>query len=105
MPKVYILSAEFGLIRSTKPIPDYDTAMNRIQANKLKPKVERGFARLIDSHRGNEIAVCMGKSYRSILPPDWNAKRSGLPLRLLEGGLGKRLSSLKGWLIGGHNGY
>lgn len=92
---VYILSAEFGLIRAKKQIPTYDRRMTSRRADDLRQSVTAAVQSAIMRHQPSEIFVCASKTYLRALGclPE-NAPR----LSVARGGQGGKLASLKVWL-------
>src|SRR4051794_23809274 len=58
---LYVLSAAFGLIPATQPIPLYDQLMSPVRAVELRPQVLATFGTLMARNYGN---ICLGLSQR-----------------------------------------
>lgn len=104
-PRTYILSAEFGLIPSDYPIPEYDRIMTRARAEELQPAVAETLRRIFDGCETaplspNSVLLCLGKDYRKALTGAPDELANLLPARFVEGGQGKKLTQLRDWLYG-----
>ena len=96
---VYVLSAAFGLIPASQPIPLYDQTMAPERADELRPVVLERFRVLVaDSYRD----LCLGLSQRylramlgweTLIPP-------GVAVTLTDGPMGTKLGQLRAWLEG-----
>lgn len=92
---VAILSAELGLIESTRQIDDYDRKMDRKRCAELRESCSLEFRALLAEQRWEGVGVCLSKVYLPAVLKETN----GLPiLRLIQGGQGPRLRALKDWL-------
>jgi hypothetical protein len=96
-PSVLILSAEYGLIESSRPIPNYDRLMSAARAKELRASVLDSGRPVLERGWG-EIAVCVGKNYRAALGGLLEHTPEGVPVCPIGGGLGQRLSRLRTWL-------
>lgn len=96
--KIWIISAKFGLLESSQPIPDYDCQMSRISALALRSEISSAARKLIDSERWDRIGLSAGMVYRFALGDSIQVGDEVFRLELLDGGLGSRLSRLKAWL-------
>lgn len=101
-PSVYILSAEYGLIRSNQLIPYYDRQMTRQRALELRPAVTTKLKRIFNNklnEKPSDVLVCLGKDYFQVVEND--ALFSPTPvIKVAEGSLGRKLSCLHDWLYG-----
>ncbi|HZU77342.1 MAG TPA: hypothetical protein VFA70_11300 [Dehalococcoidia bacterium] len=97
MPDVYILSAEFGLIRGDAPIPPYDRRMTERRARELRDQVISVLRVLDIGQRYELIFLCAGAMYRRTLPQDVVSLPSEC-LTLATGSPGAQLAQLKRWL-------
>src|SRR5688572_5303367 len=59
---VFVLSAEYGLIKEEQEIPVYDQRMTPQRAGELQPDVLRIFQEKIASQNYEELFLSMGKS-------------------------------------------
>ena len=64
---MYILSAEFGLIPSSKPIPDYDRRMTLQRAKELQQPVLNELKQILIGKQYKELFISLGKDYRKVL--------------------------------------
>lgn len=96
---VYVLSAAFGLIPASQPIPPYDQTMAPERADELRPVVLERFRALVDNGCRD---LCLGLSQRylramrgweTVVPP-------GMAVTLTDGPMGTKLGQLRAWLEG-----
>jgi hypothetical protein len=96
---VYVLSAAFGLIPASQPIPPYDQTMAPERADELRPVVLECFRALVDNGYQD---LCLGLSQRylramrgweMLVPP-------GVAVTLTDGPMGTKLGQLRAWLEG-----
>ena len=101
IPNTYILSAEFGLIPSDEPIPDYERRMTTDRATELRPSVADSLQSMLGANTScREIFVCMGREYQKALA-GWEIYHpSGLTVTQAEGSLGGKQAQLHDWLCG-----
>ena len=93
-PDVLIISAKFGLIDSTMPIPDYDQRMTVKRATELSPQVRGGLRSILARHTYQSIFVNMGRDYLVTV-----AEITELSIATWAyGGIGQRAQQLKAWL-------
>ncbi len=97
---VFILSAEFGLIKGAKPICVYDRRLTRRRAGELRPMVLDSFKDKIAAQNYAQLFLSMGQTYllalagyEDLLPPTIEVKVS-------KGTFGRKLTELKAWLNG-----
>lgn len=97
--EIYALSAEFGLIAATHPIPHYERTMDAARADELRPTVLVKFARLFQNKYS---AVCLGMSQRYLRAIEgWNEIIPiGVAVTLTDGAMGQKLGQLRTWLDG-----
>ena len=92
--KLVILSAKYGLIRDTTPIPYYDQRMNRERAQALRSSVRASLQQILRTGRFDRIYINLGREYATIIQE--------LPAlaqaRWASGGIGQRAAILKSWL-------
>jgi hypothetical protein len=98
---VWIISAEFGLIHETCPIPDYDRAMTHERACELEQSVSQELDRRLRTEHFAAIFVNLGARYAralnaSVLLPQMRAM--GV-VEEARGGIGSRLRQTKQWLV------
>lgn len=96
---VYGLSAEFGLIQGSQPIPLYDRTMSSDRAEQLRPEVLQRFRGLM---KRDYEAMCLGLSDRYFAAlcgwEQWVPR--GMQVTVTDGGLGTKLGQLRAWLHG-----
>jgi hypothetical protein len=97
-PVVLILSAKYGLIEAAQPLPDYDCRMSAALAKQLHPLVLEAGMRILGSDHWQEVGFCVGKQYRAALDGLREFVPGGARVGFIGGGLGRRLTALRGWL-------
>jgi hypothetical protein len=97
---VLILSAEYGLIESGRPIPAYDRRMSAGRAGELREQVLSTAGAVLSWGRWQSVAVCAGREYRRALDGLHSLVPEGVAVDYLGGGLGRRLTKLGCWLWG-----
>jgi hypothetical protein len=98
-----ILSARFGLIRGTLPIPRYDFSLLRADRRSLQNRVDRQFKRALDSIQPDRLFVSVGHSYWPLLAEAIARDVAPGKLAIATGGIGGRASQLAHWLRQGKN--
>jgi hypothetical protein len=93
-PRVRILSAEFGLITSDTPIPDYDRRMERTRAAELAPAVQRAVHAALTPDI-TEVLISLGRDY---LPALGDVAFGAVRVVSTAGGIGTRLGQMRRWL-------
>jgi hypothetical protein len=93
---IKIISAKFGLIDASTPIPLYDLRMNLRRARELRPTIQRGLKELLAKVAYCEIYVDLGVDYLPVLE-DF-VPREEIQMVLANGRIGERLHKLKEWL-------
>jgi hypothetical protein len=101
--KVMVFSAEYGLIDSNLPIPDYDRVMSLKRANELAKCAERTLHELSKEHNYKEIWIDMSRNYLSALESIIPVLNQKSLLRISTGLPGQRLAELRHWLYGYHS--
>lgn len=96
--KVLILSAKFGLIESSQPIPYYDLRLDAGQAATLRTVVLDRFRAAIGSSKYRFLGVCLGRDYRNAFDGFEALVPKGTKVTAISGGLGQRLTNLRTWL-------
>jgi hypothetical protein len=95
---IFILSAKYGLIRSTKRIPDYDVRLSKESAKTMQPKVLRAARDTIGAEHWDSVGICAGKDYRTLLD-SVVGELDGVQIDFIKGGQGPRLRALRDWLL------
>lgn len=97
-PRLYILSAKYGLIEGETLIHSYDLILTPDRAQSLAPQVASKFARVVAKAPCTHIFLALSQRYLSALP-DYEAwLPPGTAIRLSRGGQGRRLAELYDWL-------
>ncbi len=97
---VWIVSAEFGLIRSHEQIPTYDRKMTAERAIELATTINAQFHALRYGLFAERVLLHMSPVYHSAIAPIRSRieNLSRIPLHETSGGIGVRLGQLKRWL-------
>jgi hypothetical protein len=99
---IYVLSAKFGLIESSNPIPHYDRQMTPHRVRQLKDGVAETLLRAVNDKPHTDLLICAGRAYVQALwhrQDEW-AKHVG-KIVVLDGSQGWKLSRLYCWLRAG----
>lgn len=99
---VYILSAEFGVISSHRPIPYYDRRMTAQRARELRDINTEQLESIVRQRRCKELFVCASAVYKEAIAPSMLATL--VPIRFAAPGQGPKLTSLHRWLRETSNG-
>lgn len=97
---MFILSAKFGLIPATKPIPTYDRLMTPDRADELRPQVHAAVSEHVRPQNYSELLISMSKVYRSALAGIENDLGPDTKVVVSDGSTGQKLTKLKAWLWG-----
>src|SRR5690348_1532694 len=92
--KIYILSAEFGLIEADRRIPYYDRKMTAARAIRLRPDTQRKLREVFSRRSYDSIFVNVGRTYSISL----NGVKEIANGTWASGGIGQRAKALKAWL-------
>jgi hypothetical protein len=97
---IWIISAEFGLIRSHDPIPTYDRKMTAERAVDLANTINAQFHALRYGLFAERVLLHMSPVYHSAIAPIRSSieSLSRTSLEETSGGIGVRLGQLKRWL-------
>ncbi|MBX5480009.1 MAG: hypothetical protein IRZ19_13170 [Pyrinomonas methylaliphatogenes] len=99
---IYIVSAEFGLITSARPIPCYDQRMTKQRADELRSTIARQARRLFagfERQRG-QIFINLGREYLLAFEPAFAFIPDKFTVRMASGAAGRRLAEMHDWLYG-----
>ena len=94
--RVYILSAEFGIINVRKLIPNYDRLMTRSRARELREQTTRSLRSILQKTRCTELFICAGSVYEEAI--DIPYLKQTISVKVAARGQGPKLSSLHSWL-------
>ena len=97
---IYILSAEFGLIPSDKPIPDYDYRMTPQRGKELQQPTLSKLKQIVNSKQYEELFISLGKDYRQVLAGYESLIPANLKVIVSKGAMGYKLGELRHWLYG-----
>ena len=95
---VYILSAEFGLISSCKPIPNYDRRMTYQRAKELQQPVLSALKHILICKRYKDLFINLGKDYLRVLNGYESLIPANLNVTVSRGVMGRKLAELRNWL-------
>lgn len=104
-PEIYILSAEFGLLRADAMIPSYDRRMTAQRASELATSVSSNLFRWFDdapwlTEPAEQLLVNLGRDYIPALAGYDGTAQAALSEQRLRASQGARLSLLRDWLYG-----
>lgn len=92
--EVLIVSAKYGLIRSTNLISYYDLKMDSEIAESQKDSNTKKLLKYIEKYKPEKILVVMGETYLESI--DW--KQVTVPVTYVKGKIGVMMHKLKGRL-------
>ncbi|MCS6923799.1 MAG: hypothetical protein NZM10_05415 [Fimbriimonadales bacterium] len=95
---ILILSAEFGLLEASTPIPYYDRKMDSARARFLQPRVVDALRKRMVGGGYGEIFLAVGRLYRNALEPLESWVPPEATLLSVSGGIGKQAQQLRDWL-------
>jgi len=98
---IYIISAKYGLIKSSDLIEFYDMKMTAKRANELKEEILQALTSILEQNHYSEILVNLGKNYLQVLDgfrEKFIYNRNYYKVTIVEGKIGKRLHIMKKWL-------
>ena len=98
---VYILSAEFGLIPASKPIPNYDRRMKPQRAKELQQPTLEELKQILIDKQYMELFISLGKDYLRVLTGYKSLTPANLNVTVSTGAMGYKLGKLRSWLHGG----
>lgn len=96
---VAIISAKFGLLDQTTPIPFYDQRLTAARALSLAPRLREDLNELIRQGSYSRIGINLGRDYASMIE-NLSILNSA---QWAAGSIGVRAATLKSWLITGVN--
>ena len=94
--RIYILSAELGIIGARKSIPDYDRLMTYSRARELRDQTTRSLRSILQKTRCTELFICAGTVYEAAI--DITYLKQTVSVKVAARGQGPKLSSLYSWL-------
>lgn len=94
--RVYILSAEFGIIYARKQIPCYDRLMTRSRARELREQTTQALRSILHKTRYTELFICAGAVYQGAIEIPY--LQQTVSVKVAARGQGPKLSSLHSWL-------
>jgi hypothetical protein len=97
---VFVLSAEYGLIKGDHCIPVYDQRMTPQRAAELQPDVLRIFQEKIVPQNYGELFLSMGKIYLAAISGYETMLSQVTKVVVSQSSSGRKLTELKKWLTG-----
>lgn len=98
LPLIYVLSAEFGLIPASQPIPYYDHRMTFHRAEQMNAGILEQFEQTVKSRRLDKLFLSMSRHYELALKGYEDRLPPNIEVVLSRGTPGRRLSELHDWL-------
>jgi hypothetical protein len=98
-----ILSARFGLIPGTLPIPPYDHLLTHNDCSALRTRVDTQLKRTFQEIQPQRVFVSVGLRYWSLLEGPLTREVHRANLVVANGGIGGRASQLAHWLRPGQS--
>ena len=95
---ILIISAKYGLIKSTDKIRYYDEMMNENKVKLLKPQVTKRIQETLKNNY-DEIFINLGKNYILLVKDIEKFINSNSRIIYASGKIGKRLKQTKNWLL------
>lgn len=96
--ETYVLSARFGLIHSDTEVPWYDQRLGQSAEPAFAEGLQVSVSQLAESGRFTTAFVCAGHKYLGLLGTHLDRLRAVAPVTTAAGGLGEKLTRLRGWL-------
>lgn len=103
--RVYVLSAEYGLIAGDQAIPDYDRRMTKERAAELRPQVTAALQRALaggtySAGYKHRVFISFGRAYYEAVSDVCGLTLQGASISHATGSPGNRLTQLHSWLYG-----
>lgn len=95
--RVWVLSAEHGLISGDAKIADYDRYITRDRIPELREDTEAKLKSIAESHSFSSALICMTDAYTPAFPDHFPG---GVKTEKAGGKIGGKISHLKAWLGG-----
>ena len=100
--EILIISAKYGIIRSTDIVSYYDQVMTVTEAVKMKEHVEKVIRKTVWKRNSMRIFITLGFPYNLAVSDELlDFLDEGFNLQVASGPIGKRLHQLKEWLEAG----
>ena len=97
---VYILSAKFGLIPSSRLIPNYDHRVTLQKVRELQLPTLAELKRILVDRQYDELFISMGKDYLRLLGRYESLVPDSLKVIISAGAMGRKQADLRNWLHG-----
>lgn len=104
-PRVYVLSAEYGLIEGGQLIPYYDCRMTPKRARALRPQVAAALKRILTDEAGqgevrHDVFLNLGRTYSEAVEYAYEWMMHEHNVTCATGSPGSRLAQMHTWLYG-----
>ena len=100
--EILIISAKYGIIRSTDIVSYYDQVMTVTEAVKMKEHVEKVIRKTVWKRNSMRIFITLGFPYNLAVSEELlDFLDEGFNLQVASGPIGKRAHQLKEWLEAG----
>ena len=100
--EILIISAKYGIIRSSDIVSYYDQVMTVTEAVKMKEHVENVIRKTVWKRNSMRIFITLGFPYNLAVSEELlDFLDEGFNLQVASGPIGKRLHQLKEWLEAG----
>jgi cytoplasmic iron level regulating protein YaaA (DUF328/UPF0246 family) len=99
MLDLLILSARFGVLDATSPIPWYDESMTVERAVELRSSVGQRLDQQLRWGNYARVFVNLGGTYVSALASSRELRRIATTTVYAAGGIGERMAQMKSWLF------
>ena len=97
--EIVIISAKYGLLRSTDIISYYDQVLTVSQAAGMRKEVSAGIMNIVSGENFRRIFINLGFPYNLAVSEELiDFLDAGFNLQVASGSIGKRLHQLKVWL-------
>ena len=98
LPRILILSGNYGLIDPNTPICEYDCRMTTPRAEELRPEVLERLGNILRNSPIRSVGLCLSRDYRQAVDGLESRLPEGTTVEAIGGGLGRRLTRLREWL-------
>lgn len=99
-PVIFILSAQYGLIRSETGILDYDLRLTEDRADALQSQVRHTLNETLITGPYAQTFINLGRDYLAALSLEPEMIAHLGVITYAKGGIGTRMAQMKAWLLG-----
>ena len=100
--EIFIISAEYGIIESSKEIPFYDRRMTSRRVGEVRPLIENQLKSVFHAIPYSDLFISASQLYLKALGTYQNYLSENTQVTLSIGSPGRKLGELKGWLYDGN---